>query len=184
MIRLFIIALAGLLSFVVFMAVLSRFMANKDQAAWGAVLIGMVGTPLVLLRVWRGSDPSTRCPGGKGLYPECLFTVRLGDSEVSVHRPDGTVERLALDRLKEVSIVTNDCGPAGSDVWWLLVGSPTEGCAFPGGASGEQEVLRFVQQLPGFDNGRFIEAMGSTSNAKFVCWTAGDTQHSAGRRPA
>jgi hypothetical protein len=68
---------------------------------------------------------------------------------------------------------TNDSGPWGADVWWILVGNaPESGCVYPNGATGEQEALEALQRLPGFDNGQFIEAMTSTENARFVCWQA------------
>jgi hypothetical protein len=33
-----------------------------------------------------------------------------------------------------------------------------------------KELLVRLQQLPGFDNGVVIKAMGSTGDARFVCW--------------
>jgi len=102
-----------------------------------------------------------------------MFNVRLTDSQICVTRPDSGSQALLLSDLQEVAIVTNDSGPAGADVGWVFSARATEqGCTFPGGATGEQDVLRFVQGLPGFSNERFIQAMGSTSNAKFVCWSA------------
>ncbi|WP_330968440.1 hypothetical protein [Lysobacter sp. A3-1-A15] len=107
------------------------------------------------------------------LYPESLFKVAVTDSEIIAHRPDGTVERVSIAELKELYIVTTSAGPWSPDVWWLFVGSASgSGCSFPGGASGEHEALHFAQQLPGFDNAAFITAMGSTSDAKFLCWQA------------
>lgn len=120
------------------------------------------------------AEPPTQMVGRKGLYPECLFVVSVSKCEISVQWPDGRLEAVPIADLREVAIVTNDSGPIGVDVWWMLAGKQaSSGCAFPGGATGEQEVLQFVQQLPGFNNKRFVEAMGSTSNAKFVCWSAG-----------
>jgi hypothetical protein len=105
------------------------------------------------------------------LYPESLFKVTVTDSEIIAHRPDGAVERVAIAELKELYIVTTASGPWNPDVWWLFVGTTSgTGCSFPGGATGEQDVLNFAQQLPGFDNTAFISAMGSTGDAKFLCW--------------
>jgi hypothetical protein len=104
--------------------------------------------------------------------PEAAFVVRLSGNEIINQRPDGQVERIALANLKAVIIETNDSGPWGTDVWWILVGNEKTGCVFPGGASGEKEILEAVQKLPGFDNEVFIEAMGSTANQRFLCWTA------------
>jgi hypothetical protein len=55
------------------------------------------------------------------------------------------------------------------DVFWVLHGT-TGGCAIPQGATGDRELLKRLQTLPGFDNAAFIEAMGSTADKKFLCW--------------
>lgn len=175
MIRLFVIALASLASFFVLAGVAYRLTGNNDLAAWVALALGFVVVPVALLKLWRAPNPASKCPGGKGLYPECMFTVTVTGSQISVTRPDSGSQALLLSDLQEVAIVTNDSGPVGADVWWVISAKSTaQGCTFPAGATGEQDVLRFVQGLPGFNNERFIQAMGSTSNAKFVCWSARD----------
>jgi len=104
---------------------------------------------------------------------EASFVVTVSETEIVNHRPEGTVERVALAELKAVLIETNDSGPWGADVWWILLGSGLEsGCVFPGGATGEQDVLERLQQLPGFDNEAVIKAMGSTDHQRFLCWQA------------
>jgi hypothetical protein len=55
------------------------------------------------------------------------------------------------------------------DVFWLLHGTDG-GCAIPQGATGEKELLERLQALPGFDNAKVIEAMGSSSDRRFLCW--------------
>jgi hypothetical protein len=40
----------------------------------------------------------------------------------------------------------------------------------PQGAAESGALLERLQRLPDFDNGKVIEAMGSTGNARFVCW--------------
>jgi hypothetical protein len=42
----------------------------------------------------------------------------------------------------------------------------------PQGATGDAELLARLQRLDGFDNLAVIEAMASTDNWRFVCWTA------------
>ncbi len=107
------------------------------------------------------------------LYPEGLFKVAVTESEIVAHRPDGSVERVAIAELRELYIVTTSDGPWHPDVWWVFVGSADgDGCSFPGGATGEQEALNFAEQLPGFDYTSFSSAMRSTSEAKFLCWRA------------
>jgi hypothetical protein len=105
------------------------------------------------------------------LQPESQFIVRTTDAEVICQRPDGQEERIAWDDLQAFIVETNDAGPFAPDVFWILVGSsPSSGCIFPQGATGERAVLERLQALPGFDNEAFGRAMCSTDNASFPCW--------------
>jgi hypothetical protein len=83
---------------------------------------------------------------------------------------NGTEESVAWDELQEVFILTTDEGPFSEDVYWVLSGNG-KGCAVPGGAEGMKELLARLQALQGFNNEAVVQAMGSTSNAKFVCWS-------------
>jgi len=75
------------------------------------------------------------------------------------------------DDLGEVSIITTSDGPWAEDVYWLLVASDGKsGCAVPQGAEGSQALLEALQKLPGFDNAAVMAAMGSATEAKFICW--------------
>jgi len=56
------------------------------------------------------------------------------------------------------------------DVFFVLLGAGTEGLLVPQGAEGSQQLVERLLKLPGFDERLFIEARGSTSNRKFVCW--------------
>src|SRR5262249_27624095 len=133
---------------------------SNDVGGVVALAVALLGLPMLLLHLWREKPDSARCPDGKGTYPECLFVVTVSDGEITNRRPGGETERIAVSDLREVSISTNDLGPFEADVWWHLAGpTPTSGCRFPMGATGETEVLKFVQRLPGFDNERFIQAM-------------------------
>lgn len=105
----------------------------------------------------------------KRLEPECRFVVRVSDAEVVCERPDGRVERVGWDELQKVEVLTTSAGPFTADVFWGLIGTDG-GCCIPQGATGEKELLQRLQALPGFDNSAFIEAMGSTSEARFLCW--------------
>jgi hypothetical protein len=122
----------------VFWAV-SWLTGSGDIARWTAMLAAFIGGAVLLL---RRQPAGSKCPEGKGLYPECLFVVSVSDAEIINTRPDGVIERVAVKDLQEVAIETNTSGPWGADVWWLLRGSsPDARCAYPGGASGEQGVL-------------------------------------------
>jgi len=43
-------------------------------------------------------------------------------------------------------------------------------CTFPSDAEGHKPVIELLLKFEGFDHRTFIEAMGSTSNAKCVVW--------------
>jgi hypothetical protein len=55
-------------------------------------------------------------------------------------------------------------------VWWLLE-SDNAFVAIPQGAPGEEKLIERLQQLPHFDNDAMSNAMRSTSNQRFICWS-------------
>ena len=95
--------------------------------------------------------------------------VTSDDLGVTSTRPDGLVETVPWAELRAVLIETNDRGPWGPDVFWILIGQKG-GAVVPMGATGERELLHRLQKLEGFDNEAVIAAMGSTDNARFLCW--------------
>ena len=101
-------------------------------------------------------------------HPEAQFVVEVTpDDEIVCRAPKQAEQRIKLADLAAVYIETNDDGPCGADVWWLL--NDTTGqtrVAFPQLATGETEALARLQQLPGFA----ISGMNSTENARFECW--------------
>ncbi len=102
---------------------------------------------------------------------ERSWVVELGEDRISIIEPNGTTRFVGLADLSGVMIETNDSGPAGSDVWWLLFGGNERlACAFPQGSSGEDLVVDRLLGLPGFDHEAMIMAMGSTGNAVFPVW--------------
>ena len=84
------------------------------------------------------------------------------------------VRKVLWSELREVGILTTDAGPAVDDVFWMLVDAPERGCLIPSETAGMGELLKRLQALPGFDSAAVIEAMGSSRNAKFVCWVKPD----------
>jgi hypothetical protein len=65
-----------------------------------------------------------------------------------------------------VFVVTNDSGPWGQDVWFVIEGAREGGCRFPLGATGEQAALERLLKLPGFE----LRGMNCTENFIFECW--------------
>jgi hypothetical protein len=112
---------------------------------------------------WRARSP---------LIPESLFVVRFDDEAITVTSPNGETQSVMWRDLTKVGIRTTDDGPAQPDVFWgLHTGAEKAALVFPGGATGEQEVLAAMEsRLPGFDDNQVIKAMGSTSNAYFLIW--------------
>lgn len=104
------------------------------------------------------------------LDPESQYVVHITESEVSCHRPDGIVETVRWDELERINILTNGDGPFAPDCFWLLIAPGTTGCCIPQGATGDVELLARMQELPGFNNQVFMEAMGSHQEAIFTCW--------------
>ena len=102
---------------------------------------------------------------------EAAYIVSVEGDGLSVSDPNGEEKSVALATLNGVMIETNDTGPVGTDLWWLLFGADDSiAAAFPQGATGEREAIDWLLALPGFDHETMIMAMGSTSNAVFPVW--------------
>jgi hypothetical protein len=104
---------------------------------------------------------------------ERKWVVTISESEVSCTRPNGKVEFLKWDDLEIVAIETTDEGPYVADVFWYLAGKQS-GCVVPLGATGEDQMIKRLQSLTGFDNEAFSQAMASTSNRRFTLWRKND----------
>lgn len=108
----------------------------------------------------------------KKLLPESEYVVQLTNEEIINNRPDGSIKHLRLDAISGVSIITNDTGPWGADVWYLLLGPDEHSdLSFPQGATGEQAILDYLFKLPGFDHQSFLDAMSCVENKRFMCWS-------------
>jgi hypothetical protein len=105
------------------------------------------------------------------LNAEAGWTVEAAADRITTTDAAGETRSVAMDDLCGVMIETNDSGPFGADVWWLLFGADDRlACAFPQGAAGEKEAVDLLIGLPGFDHEAMIMAMGSTTNAVFPVW--------------
>ncbi len=101
-------------------------------------------------------------------HPEAQFVVEVTAGDEIVCRASKQAEqRIKMADLAAVYVETNESGPWGVDVWWLLNDDTGQTkVAFPQLATGEREALARLQQLPGFA----IRGMNSTTNARFECW--------------
>lgn len=96
--------------------------------------------------------------------------VSWDENGVAVAYPSGERHATAWDAVNCVAIETNDSGPWGADVWWLLEGA-SDRVAYPQGATGDEGMLaELPKRFPGFNHEAVILAMGCTDNARFVCW--------------
>jgi hypothetical protein len=105
------------------------------------------------------------------LQPEAQWFIEASGKSLAVRDPEGEFREVIKTDLSGVIIETNDTGPWGADVWWLLFGADDRlACAFPQGATGEQDAVDFLTGLEGFDHRSMISAMSSTHNASFRVW--------------
>jgi len=99
--------------------------------------------------------------------PETRYNVNVTDEIFSVTDPDGKPSSVALDKITSITVETNDSGPWGMDVWFIVMGSKeSEFCTYPMGATNDLLALDYFSTLPGFE----LKGMNSTENARFVCW--------------
>lgn len=104
-------------------------------------------------------------------FPEKKWHVTIEGDRIRVIDDAGESRSIALALLSGVAIETNDSGPWGADLWWLLFDEDDQlACAFPQGTTGEQCVVDRLMALPGFNHARMVEAMRSTDNAVFPVW--------------
>lgn len=127
---------------------------------------------LILAALGLGLSLYLRLRRPKGLFPAALGSVSFDASGILSTDTSGKSRRVPWNQLTRVSIRTTDDGPMGADVFWTVhAGGEEPSIVFPGGVTGEAELLReFQRRLQGFDNDRLIDAMASTSNADFVLW--------------
>jgi len=105
---------------------------------------------------------------GKALY-ERNWIVRVDGNEltsIDYHKKDA---KLNISTIQKISIETNDSGPYNTDVWWHIEGDGAR-VSIPGGATGENEMLKAFGNLDGFNHEEVIHAMGSTTNKTFLVY--------------
>ena len=132
-----------------------------------SVVGGLVGGTIM------GVAQRLRRPRENMLRPEDEVEVRSDDQRITATYPDGVVQSVRWDQIDRVIIETDASGPWGADLWWVFEGAGLR-CAYPNGATGEQEALESLRQhLVGFSDAAVGEAMRTTTNARFLCWERG-----------
>lgn len=101
--------------------------------------------------------------------PYAAIQVGFNDEQIIVQWPDKPIETVAWSSLIGVAIETTDQGPFVEDVWWHLA-TREKVVTFPSEASGVDEILPKLQELPTFNNERLIAAMSCAQNQMFILW--------------
>jgi len=101
-------------------------------------------------------------------HPEAQFVVEVtADDEIICRAPKQAEQRIRMTDLASIYVETNDSGPWGADVWWLLNDATGRTrVAFPQLATGENAALERLRLLPGFA----VRGMNSGENAQVMCW--------------
>ncbi|OVE82087.1 hypothetical protein BVY03_02225 [bacterium K02(2017)] len=98
--------------------------------------------------------------------------VIVTETNITHYLSNGEVNTLNWSELEGVQILTTDEGPIQEDIYFMLSStSEKDGCIVPQSAEGTQQLIDKILLLPGFNLEKFTEAMGSTHNNLFTCWT-------------
>ncbi len=97
--------------------------------------------------------------------------VAIDDVGVRCELRDGHTESVRWDELLSCYAITTSGGPGDEDVFFVFEARNGKECLVPQAAAPDGFFDR-VGRLPGFDSAKLVEAMVSTSNAKFVLWRA------------
>lgn len=101
--------------------------------------------------------------------PYAAVKVWFDDQQAWVQWPSKEPESIKWDAIIGIAIETNDRGPFVEDVYWLLA-SKEKVISYPSEATGTEEMLKRLQEIPTFNNERLIEAMTCTDNQTFILW--------------
>jgi len=113
------------------------------------------------LRNWiaRGKPPS--------------WTVTVVDGVIAINDGQGTERTVLMRELRRVVVATDDSGPWGEDVVFLLYSEAAEPTGiFPLEANGVQDFIAWLKSLPGYHDRELAKAMSSTKVARFVIYEA------------
>ncbi|KFN49166.1 hypothetical protein P873_11975 [Arenimonas composti TR7-09 = DSM 18010] len=167
-------ALFGLISLGIGVAIVAwllwnLFVARQPEFQWTSLYGLFVPLGLIVLGQRWLAEAVGRKPAVSN--PEAAWQLRHDAAGVTVQDAEGSVRTLVWDEVEVVAIETNDSGPWGADVWFVLTGERGD-VAWPMGADGEAGMLEVLRsRFPGFDDEAVIAAMRSTENARFICWT-------------
>jgi hypothetical protein len=101
-------------------------------------------------------------------FPLDLWSVKFANGEIVTYDGQGAQMTIPASDLRKVVIATDDSGPWGADVMFLLYSSELNPVAlFPLEAEGRDEFIAWLKTFPGFRGDEVRKAMGSTQVARF-----------------
>ena len=101
------------------------------------------------------------------------FNITTSAEAVCLIGPPESPRTLTRADLTAVVVETHMTGDRVTDVWWLLYGRPGESALrVPQGSDGEDDLVRWLMLLPGFDIDALVEAMHFHGNGTFNLWKA------------
>lgn len=96
------------------------------------------------------------------------WAVSVVDGVIITSDGQGTERRLDAADLRTVVVATDDSGPWGHDVVFLLyAGGPEPAALFPLEATGCQDFVGWMSRLPGYRDRELANSMSSTRVARF-----------------
>lgn len=100
--------------------------------------------------------------------PLAQWSVSFDSGEIVTSDGQGNERKMALRDLSRVVVATDDSGPWGADVVFLLYSSePDPACLFPLEAKGQDDFVAWLSVQPGYNDRELARAMGSTEVARF-----------------
>lgn len=104
--------------------------------------------------------------------------VSFDEVLITVRRPDGGMEQVRWDRLQAVIVEIGAGGAMVADMVWTLAGDDGTGCVYPGGATGENEMLAAMRErLPDFNEEQLCALMEGTQAQEALIWLRADRNH-------
>ena len=118
---------------------------------------------------------SCRAPAASGVNRSQPDAWSVAVSGATIITTDGVGERrvVAISDLSSIVVATDDSGPWGDDVVFILYGSDGRPLSiFPSDARGNEEFVAWMATTPGYRDRELARSMASTQVARFTVWTA------------
>ena len=97
------------------------------------------------------------------------WRVQITDQGVAISDGQGTEKTVPIDAIRRVIVATDDSGPWGADVVFLIFASGAEPVGlFPLEAQGCDDFVGWLANRPGYRDRELAAAMSSTRCAEFV----------------